>query len=163
MHMTNRKKTIGKGYMWNGSNYNILKKSKTMETLKRSVVARDRYVIMHVCMHAQCVWLRYHIDCSHQALSMEFSWQEYWIGLPFPPPGNLPVPGMQPTSPESLALAGVLFMTALPWNSLYICPNTQNTQQQEGNLRETMAVEWLWYINVDSSLVIMYHSGEWCW
>ena len=119
-------------------------KSKTMETLKRSVVARDRYVIMHVCMHAQCVRLCYHIDCSHQALSMEFSRQEYWSGLPLPPPGNLPVPGMQPTSPESLALTGVLFMTTLPWKSymsLYICPTPQNTQQQEGNLRQTMAVE----------------------
>ena len=32
-------------------------------------------------------------------LSMEFSRQEYWSGLPFPSPGNLPYPGIEPGSP----------------------------------------------------------------
>ena len=32
-------------------------------------------------------------------LSMEFSRQEYWSGLPFPPPGDLPDPGIEPRSP----------------------------------------------------------------
>ena len=37
---------------------------------------------------------------SRQApLSMEFSRQEYWCGLPFPPPGDLPNPGIKPGSP----------------------------------------------------------------
>ena len=31
--------------------------------------------------------------------SMEFSRQEYWSGLPFPSPGDLPDPGMEPRSP----------------------------------------------------------------
>ena len=31
-------------------------------------------------------------------LSMGFSRQEYWSGLPCPPPGDLPVPGIEPTS-----------------------------------------------------------------
>ena len=31
--------------------------------------------------------------------SMGFSRQEYWNGLPFPPPGDLPYPGMEPRSP----------------------------------------------------------------
>ena len=35
-----------------------------------------------------------------QALSMEFSRQEYWTGLPFPSLGDLPHPGMEPGSPE---------------------------------------------------------------
>ena len=36
---------------------------------------------------------------AHQApLSMGFSKQEYWSGLPFPPPGDLPKPGIKPTS-----------------------------------------------------------------
>ena len=30
---------------------------------------------------------------------MEFSWQEYWSGLPCPPPGNLPHPGTERRSP----------------------------------------------------------------
>ena len=32
-------------------------------------------------------------------LSMDFSWQEYWSGLPFPSPGDLPNPGIEPGSP----------------------------------------------------------------
>ena len=41
----------------------------------------------------------------HQApLSMEFSQEEYWSGLPCPPPGDLPDPGMRPMSPVSPAL-----------------------------------------------------------
>ena len=46
---------------------------------------------------------------AHQApLSMGFFRQEYWSGLPFPPPGNLPDPGIEPVSP---ALAGKFFTT----------------------------------------------------
>ena len=35
--------------------------------------------------------------------SMEFSKQEYWSGLPFPSPGDFPVPGIEPRSPTSQA------------------------------------------------------------
>ena len=42
---------------------------------------------------------------AHKApLSMEFSRQEYWSGLPFPTPGNLPDPGTELMSPLSPAL-----------------------------------------------------------
>ena len=37
-------------------------------------------------------------------LSMEFSRQEYWSGLPFPTPGNLPDPDIEPTAPVTPAL-----------------------------------------------------------
>ena len=48
----------------------------------------------------------------HQApLSMGFSRQEYWSGLPLPPPGDLPDPGTETTSP---ALAGGFFTTEPP-------------------------------------------------
>ena len=46
-------------------------------------------------------------------LSMEFSWQEYQSRLPLPPPGDLPNPGIEPTSLVPPALAGVFF-TAEP-------------------------------------------------
>ena len=36
--------------------------------------------------------------------SMGFSRQEYWSGLPCPPPGDLPDPGIEPESPEAPAL-----------------------------------------------------------
>ena len=34
--------------------------------------------------------------------SMEFSWQGYWSGLPFPSPGDLPNPGIEPQPPALL-------------------------------------------------------------
>ena len=61
---------------------------------------------------------------THQApLSLGFSRQEYWSGFPFPPPGDLPNPGIEPTSPAYPALAGGFFSTKPPgkpwWPSLY--------------------------------------------
>ena len=47
-------------------------------------------------------------------LSMEFSRQEYWRGLPFPTPGDLPDPGVEPRSLVSPALAGRFFTTVSP-------------------------------------------------
>ena len=47
-------------------------------------------------------------------LSMGFFRQEYWSGLPCPPSGDLPYPGMETTSPVSLALAGGFFTTKAP-------------------------------------------------
>ena len=52
---------------------------------------------------------------AHQApLTVEFSRQEHWNGLPFPTPGDLPNPGIEPTSPASPALAGGFFTTEPP-------------------------------------------------
>ena len=45
-------------------------------------------------------------------LSMGFSRQEYWIGLPCPPPGDLPDPGIEAASLRSPALAGGVFTTS---------------------------------------------------
>jgi len=56
---------------------------------------------------------------AHQApLSVEFSRQEYWSGLPFPPPGDPPNPGIKPESPASPALAGRCFTTYATWEAL---------------------------------------------
>ena len=57
-----------------------------------------------MCMHAQSLA---HVQLfvtqwtvAFQALpSMVFSRQEYWSGLPFPSPGDLPDPGIEPRSP----------------------------------------------------------------
>jgi len=49
---------------------------------------------------------------AHQApLSIGFSTQENWSGLPFPSPGDLPSPGIKPVSP---ALTGGFFTTEPP-------------------------------------------------
>ena len=53
---------------------------------------------------------------AHQApLSMGFSRQEYWSGLPFPPPEDIPNSGMEPQSLVSPALAGGFFTTSTIW------------------------------------------------
>ena len=65
---------------------------------------------------------------AYQApLSMGFSRQECWSGLSCPPPGDLPNPGMEPTSLKSPALAGKFFTTNTTWEApvwLYerLCP-----------------------------------------
>ena len=52
------------------------------------------------------------ITVAHQvSLFMGFPRQEYWSGLPFPSPGDVPGPGMEPESP---VLTGWLFTTEPP-------------------------------------------------
>ena len=54
----------------------------------------------------------------HQSpLSMGCSRQESWSGLPCPPPGDLPNPGIKPTSLISPALAGGFFTTSATWEA----------------------------------------------
>ena len=52
------------------------------------------------------------------SLSMGLSRQEYWSGLPWLPPGNLPHPGIKPTSLMFPALAGEFFTTSTTWEAL---------------------------------------------
>ena len=52
-----------------------------------------------------CLTLATSWTITHQApLSMGYPRQEYWIGFPFPSPGDLPDPGIEPASPVSPAL-----------------------------------------------------------
>ena len=78
---------------------------------------------MLVCMRAWSVvsdsetpW-----TVAHQApLFMGFPRQEYWSGLPFPSPGDLPDPGIEPVSLASPTLVSVFFTTAPPGKPLWI-------------------------------------------
>ena len=55
---------------------------------------------------------------AHQVpLSMRFSRQEYWSGLPCPPPGDLSRPGIESQSLMSPALAGRFFTTSATWEA----------------------------------------------
>ena len=51
------------------------------------------------------------------SLSMGFSRQEYWSGLPCPPPGDLPDPGIELVSLMSPALAHGFFITSATWEA----------------------------------------------
>ena len=55
---------------------------------------------------------------SQAPLSMKFSRQEYWSGLPLPTPGDAPDPGKEPPSLASPALIGRFFTTSTTWGAL---------------------------------------------
>ena len=46
---------------------------------------------------------------------MGLSQQEYWSGLPFPSPGDLPYPGIEPVILMSPAFTGEFFTTSTSW------------------------------------------------
>ena len=54
---------------------------------------------------------------SQAPLSMGFSRQEYWNGLPFPPPGGSSQTEIKPASLMSPALAGGFFATSVTWEA----------------------------------------------
>ena len=65
-------------------------------------------------------------------LSMSFSRQEYWSGLPFPPLGDLSNPGIKPTSLMSPALAGGFFTTGATWKAHSGKPSVRNSIVMDG-------------------------------
>ena len=79
---------------------------------------------MHMCMlnrisHVQLLVTLWTVACQ-APLSVGLSRQEYWCGLPCPPPGDLPDPGIKPVSLVSPALAGVFFTTSATWEALLL-------------------------------------------
>ena len=59
------------------------------------------------------------IDCRPPGSSVHgILQQEYWSGLPRPPPGDLPNPGTEPISLMSPALVGRLFTTSVTWEAV---------------------------------------------
>ena len=63
------------------------------------------------------------------SLSMGFSRQEYWSGLPCPSPRDLPNPGIELTSLTSSALAGRFFSTSATWKAHFTNDNVYNILQ----------------------------------
>ena len=59
------------------------------------------------------------MDCSLPASFVAFSRQEYWSGLPGPPSGDLPNPGMEPRSPTLQADCLISEPPGKPVNQLY--------------------------------------------
>ena len=79
---------------------------------------------------------------AHKApLSMGFSRQEYWSGLPCPPPGDLPDPRTEPVSLASPALAGGFFTTSNTWETPIIYIHVYNDLLLHGKLPQNFAAE----------------------
>ena len=70
---------------------------------------------MWVCVHSVMSDFATPWTVVRQApLSMGLSWQEYWSGVPFPTPGDLPDSGIKPASPLS---AGRVFTASATWEA----------------------------------------------
>ena len=79
---------------WLQSLSTVILEPKKIKSVTLSIVSPS---ICHELSHVQLFaipWIAYQAP-----LSMEFSRQEYWSGLPFPSPGHLPDPGIEPRSP----------------------------------------------------------------
>ena len=73
---------------------------------------------MRACSVAYMVFATPWIVARQAPLSMGFSRQEYWSGLPCPPPEDLPNPRIKPMSLMSPALADELFITSATWEAI---------------------------------------------
>ena len=88
-------------------------------------ISKQLFFYYGVCSVTQlCPTLCNPMNCvaCQAPLSMGFLRQEHWSGLPFPPPGDLPNPGIKPTSPvspawqaDSIQLYGNVFYLFIPW------------------------------------------------
>ena len=62
-----------------------------------------------------------HQGARQAPLSMGFSRQEYWSGLPSPPPGDLPNPGVETASPMYLHCRQILDLLSHQGKTIYVC------------------------------------------
>ena len=86
--------------------------------------------VLSPCSHVQLSTILW--TAAHQApLSMRLSRQEYWSGLPCPPLGNLPSPGIQPMSLMSPALARGFITTSTTWEAQFTPNNDQSELQTQ--------------------------------
>ena len=91
----------------NSADSNLTKASLQTSPVIRHLNAGGAGLVSKLCLTLETPW-----PVAHQApLSMEFSRQEFWSGLSFPSPGDLPDPGVKPASP---ALAGGFSSTGPP-------------------------------------------------
>ena len=119
-HMVNKEKEYETGYKM---------------TIMMIINLLTALVYVYIHMHAQslsCVWLCDSMNCSPPGSSVHGIFQaKYWSRLPFPPRGDLPNPGIKPTSPVSPELADVFFTTEPPGKPVKTpTPNSSKFDQQ---------------------------------
>ena len=99
--------------------------------------------VLHKCLVLSHVWLLVApwTTAGQAPLSMGFPKQEYWSGLPFPLPKDLPDPGIKPTSP---VLAGGFFTTEPPGKP---CSSQVSTDNE---------AKWTWLVTLLLSQHLLY-------
>ena len=119
-----------------------------------------------VLSHFSCVWLFVTLwTVTHPApLSMGFSGQEYWSGLPPPSPGDLPQPGIEPVALGSLALAGWFFTTSanFSWGSeaLFLAHLHLKNKKDKGWKGEA-GTKWGMLILGDLDILLWVVGNQW--
>ena len=114
-----------------------------------------------VLIHFSHVWLfAIAWTVAHQVpLSMGFFKQEYWSGLPFSSPGDLPNPGIETASLMSSAFAGKFFTTSITWETqvakfLPLLKILINVSSSKENYSESYRFLWgIWIFNYDFTLL----------
>ena len=82
------------------------------------LAVHQKYVCVLSCSIVSDSFFEAAWTVAHQApLTMEFSRQEYWSGVPFPTPQDLPNPGIEPMSLESHTMAVEFFTTSTTWET----------------------------------------------
>ena len=108
---------------------------KLEKEYNKAYLTHMQHVLSHFS-HVRLFVTPWTIACQ-ASLSMGFSRQEYWSGLPLSPPGHLSNPGIEPASLSSPALAGRFFTTsatgeALPAAAADIMRNASMDESQAG-------------------------------
>ena len=107
-----------------------------------------------------CLSLCDPMDCSRQApLSMGFPRQKYWSGLPCPPPGDLPHPGIKPRSPTCRR---ILYQPShqgnpriLQWGSLSLLQRIFPIQESNQGLMHCRQI--FYQLSYQGSISIIHH------
>ena len=102
---------------------------------------------MHVCMLSHSVMsdsLQLHgLEPARLLCPLDFPDKKYWSGLPFPPPRDLPDPGIEPGSPVSPALAGGFSTTEPPGKFTVALFLKNNRKQATSPLTEdSLFIQW---------------------
>ena len=106
--INNKKKHIFRHSIEQNKFQMLLRTSHLKHTLVHLELRSCACSVISIMSNSVTVW-----TVAHQApLSVGFSRQEYWIGLPCPPSGDLPDPGIRLASLKSPALAGRFFTTS---------------------------------------------------
>ena len=101
--------------------YATLQRSVTVQNISVFILDIGKVIQLYPCMLSCFSCVRFFATLqtvAHQApVSMGFSRQEHWSGLPCPPPGGLPHPRMESASLTSPALVGRFFITSATWEA----------------------------------------------
>ena len=133
---------------------NILKKNNGEEFSLLNIKVCDKATVIktlwfwYECMQVTSVMFDsatlWTVDCQ-TPLSIGFSRQEYWSGLPCPPPGDLPDPEIELESLMSPALAGGFFTTSATWKAWFWHRNRQIIQWDS---TESPGIDSLIYVSL---------------